>query len=139
MKCETETCGPIVKVSAALICREGKFLICRRPMHKARGGLWEFVGGKAEAGETEEEALKRECMEELGIEVRVKGEYMRLTHAYPDLTVELALFRAEIAAGEPQLLEHIALKWISPEEIGGYDFCPADEAILEKIAREGLS
>ena len=127
----------ITQVVAALIRRGDRFLICQRPEYKARGLLWEFVGGKVEPGETKEQALARECREELEIDIRVTEAYMQVVHTYPDLTVELTLFRAEIVRGVPQLLEHEAMAWITPEEIDRYDFCPADEEILERLRRDG--
>lgn len=125
----------MTEVAAALIWRKGKFFICKRPEGKARAHLWEFVGGKVEAGETREEALVRECREELGIEVRVGEKFMEVTHAYPDLTVHLTVYHAEIVWGEPQLFEHEDARWIAPYEIGEYAFCPADEDILREIER----
>ena len=126
----------MTEVVAALIWEGERFLAARRPAHKARGLLWEFVGGKVEAGETKEAALIRECREELGIELSVGDVYMDVTHEYPDLTVHLTLFHASIAAGTPQLLEHCELRWITAAEIYGLDFCPADEEIREKIKRD---
>ena len=126
----------MVEVVAALLQDASdarRFLICQRPAHKARGLLWEFVGGKVEPGETKEAALIRECREELGIQIAVGELYMELTHVYPDITIHLTLFRARIAEGVPQLLEHSALRWITPEEIGEYAFCPADEEILVRL------
>lgn len=120
-------------VAALLWDGNGRFLICQRPAHKARGLLWEFVGGKVEPGETPEEALIRECREELDIVVRPGLVFMEVEHVYPDLTVHLTLFHAEIAAGTPCRLEHNDLRWIRVEEIGGYTFCPADEVILERL------
>ena len=132
----------MVNVVAALVLRQNgnrnELLICRRPAHKARGLLWEFVGGKVEAGETPEAALIRECREELGVTVRVGEPYMEVVHPYPDLTVRLMLYRAEIAEGTPQLLEHCDLRWITPEEIPQFEFCPADESILQRIRKEGI-
>lgn len=125
-----------VEVVAALIWKGGRFLICQRPKNKARALLWEFVGGKVEAGETKEEALARECREELAIAVSVGAAFAEVTHEYPDLTVHLTLFCCNIAAGEPELLEHNDMKWIVPAEIPQYPFCPADEEILNKIERE---
>ena len=127
----------ITEVVAALIWEKGRFLICRRAAHKARGLLWEFVGGKVEAGETKEEALVRECAEELGVRVSVGEPFMEVTHAYPDLLVRLTLFYAKIVDGTPQLLEHCDLRWITPEESAEYEFCPADEGILARIRAEG--
>lgn len=127
-----------VAVAAALICQGERFLIGQRPAHKARGLLWEFVGGKLEPGETGPEALSRECREELGVTVAVGPLYARLTHTYPDLTVELLLYQAAIAAGTPQLLEHTALRWVAVDELEQYAFCPADAPILERLRAEGL-
>ena len=122
-------------VAAALIWREGKFLICRRPAHKTNALLWEFVGGKAEVGETLQETLIRECREELAITVEPHDIFMQVTHTYPDIKVLLTLFNATICEGEPQLLEHAELRWISPEEIPQFEFCPADKDILLEIRR----
>ena len=122
-----------VEVVAALIWRGDRFLACQRPAHKARGLLWEFVGGKVEPGETKEEALIRECREELGVTVRVGEVFTELTHVYPDLTVHLTLFHAAIPEGEPQKLEHNDLRWITVGEMDDYPFCPADETILQKL------
>ena len=126
----------MTEVVAALIRRGDRFLICRRPPEKARGLLWEFVGGKVEPGETKRQALARECREELDVAVEAGEVFMEVEHVYPDITIRLTLFNAVIAAGEPQLLEHVDLRWITAGEIGGFDFCPADEVILEKIKRE---
>ena len=125
----------MTEVVAALIWDENKFMICQRPAHKARGLLWEFVGGKVEPGETKEQALIRECREELAVTLRVGEVFMEVTHEYPDLTVHLTLFHATIAEGVPQMLEHRDIKWITPDEIPNYDFCPADEEILENIQK----
>lgn len=120
-------------VVAALIWQGDRFLICQRPAHKKRGLLWEFVGGKTESGETRESALKRECMEELAISVDVGDVFMEVDHVYPDLTVHLTLFNTQIIEGEIQLLEHNDAKWITVDEIDEFDFCPADEEILEQL------
>ena len=125
----------MTEVVAALIWDGDRFMICQRPAHKARGLLWEFVGGKIEAGETPEQALVRECREELAITLSVGGKFMDVVHEYPDLTVHLTLFSAVIAAGVPQLLEHNDIRWITPAEIGEYEFCPADETILQEIIK----
>ena len=123
----------MVEVVAALIWDKDKFMICQRPAYKARGLLWEFVGGKVEPGETKEQALSRECKEELNVLLSVGDVFMDVVHEYPDLTVHLTLFGATIAEGIPQMLEHNDIKWITPSEIPHYKFCPADEEILTKI------
>ena len=123
----------MVEVIAALIWRDDKFMICQRPAHKARGLLWEFVGGKVEPGEKKEQALIRECQEELAVTLSVGDVFMDVVHEYPDLTVHLTLFNATIAEGEPQKLEHNDIQWISANEIPNYEFCPADEERLARI------
>ena len=123
----------MTEVVAALIWDGDRFLICQRPAHKARGLLWEFVGGKVEPGETKPQALIRECQEELGITVAPMELYMELQHVYPDITIHLSLFHCTIAAGTPQLLEHHALRWIHPSEIDQFEFCPADSEILARL------
>ena len=123
----------MVEVVAALIWEGDRFLICQRPAHKARGLLWEFVGGKLEPGETKEAALIRECREELDITVSVGDMFMEVDHIYPDITVHLTLFNAAVAEGTLTLLEHNDAKWITVSEIDNFEFCPADEEILVKI------
>ena len=123
----------MTQVVAALIWRGDHFLACQRPAHKARGLLWEFVGGKVEPGESKKAALIRECQEELGITITVGDVFMELVHEYPDLTVELTLFHAQIAEGEPQKLEHHDIRWITVDEIDDYVFCPADKDILKRL------
>ena len=123
----------MTEVVAALIWDNDKFMICQRPAHKARALLWEFVGGKVEPGVTKEQALIRECKEEIAVTLSVGDVFMDVIHEYPDITVHQTLFNATIAAGVPQKLEHNDIKWITPAEIPNYDFCPADEEILKKI------
>ncbi len=123
----------MVEVVAALIWDGDRFLICQRPENKARGLLWEFVGGKVEPGETKKQALIRECREELDITVQPGEVFMEVTHVYPDITVHLTLFSAVILAGVPQLLEHKDLRWITPAQIREFSFCPADREILQRI------
>lgn len=125
----------VTEVVAALIWEQDKFMICQRPAHKARGLLWEFVGGKVEPGETREQALIRECREELAVELDVGGVFTEVVHEYPDLTVHLTLFHAAIREGTPEKLEHEDIRWITVNEIDQYVFCPADEEILAKLKR----
>lgn len=127
----------MTEVAAALIWDGDRFLACQRPANKARGLLWEFVGGKVEPGETREQALIRECREELAVTVRVGGIFMEVTHEYPDLTVHLTLFHAAIADGTPQMLEHNDLRWVTIQEMDELTFCPADEVILDELRRRG--
>ena len=123
----------MVEVVAALIWDNEKFLICQRPANKARPLLWEFVGGKVEPGETKEQALVRECQEELDITLDVGLAFMDVVHEYPDINVHLTLFNSTIKSGIPTLLEHNDMAWIAPSEISHYEFCPADQEILKEI------
>lgn len=125
----------ITEVVAALIWDGPRFMICQRPAHKARALLWEFVGGKVEPGETKEQALIRECREELAVTIAVQEAFMTVVHEYPDITVRLTLFNAVIVDGTPQKLEHNDIQWITPAQIPLYDFCPADTEILERIVK----
>ena len=127
----------MTEVVAALIWQGERFMICQRPAHKARGMMWEFVGGKVEPGESKEQALVRECREELAVEVAVGDIFLEVTHTYPDITVHLTLFHASIVQGVPQKLEHNDIRYITVDEIPQYEFCPADEVILQKLRQEG--
>ena len=127
----------MVDVVAALIRDGERFLICKRPAHKARALMWEFPGGKVEAGESPRDALIRECMEELDITLDVGELYMQVTHEYPDIRIRLSLYEAVIASGQLRGKEHEALCWILPREIPDYEFCPADVDIIHRIRREG--
>lgn len=122
-----------IEVVAALICKNGRFLICRRPTGKARGGLYEFPGGKVEAGEMPRQALRRECLEELAIDTRIHDAVADVEHSYPELTIHLTLYRTEILQGEPQALEHDDLQWITADQLEDHPFCPADVAFHEAI------
>lgn len=121
-------------VVAALIWDGDRFLICQRPAHKARGLMWEFVGGKVEPGESMENALIRECLEELGITVHPGSVFMQVFHEYPDIHIRLTLYNCTISNGTPQLFEHHDLRWITPSEIPQFVFCPADREILEWLS-----
>lgn len=126
----------MVEVVAALIWDKDKFLICQRPKNKARPLLWEFVGGKVESGETKEQALVRECKEELGVAVKPLDLFFVVEHNYPDISIRLTVYNAVIESECIQKLEHNDIKWITEKEIKNYSFCPADKEILEKILRD---
>lgn len=124
-----------IEVVAALVCRGNRFLICRRPQHKARAGLYEFPGGKIEPGETPQQALVRELSEELAIQSVVCEAVADVYHSYPELTIHLTLYRAELPTGEPAPLEHDDLQWITLSQLEDYSFCPADIAFHAAICR----
>lgn len=125
----------MIDVVAALIHNGNKFLICKRPPEKARGLLWEFPGGKVENGETPKNALIRECLEELDITIKVTDVFCETVHSYPDTDIHLTLFNADIIEGEPKLIEHINMKWITKNDISKYNFCPADHTILTLLQK----
>ena len=127
-----------VRVVAAVVRRGDAILVSRRHAHAARGGQWEFPGGKVEPGETEPEALRREIAEELGCGLEVGGLVVRHVHRYPDLEVELAFYACRLPAGaEPRPLGVAALEWAPDHALGGYDFCEADLPVLPLLAASG--
>ena len=121
-----------LEVAAAMLTRGQTVLLCRRPAGKARALQWEFPGGKLEPGETGEQALARECREELGAEVRVGPRVDELVFDYPDLSVHLTLYQAEPLT-EPRALEHSALDWVGPAGLERYDLCPADRRFVPAV------
>ncbi len=125
-----------VRVVAAVVRRGGRILITRRRDDAARGGLWEFPGGKVEAGEAEPEALRREIHEELGCGVDVGRLVLRHRHRYPDLEVELAFYACELTAGEePRPLGVAAVEWAAAGTLASYPFCEADVPVLAEIEK----
>ena len=122
-----------LKVSAALIFRRGSLLITQRHAKAHLGGLWEFPGGKLEAGETFEQCLVREIREELGVEISVKSLFAEITHDYPERSVHLKFFRCELVSGEPQPLDCAAVKWVKQNELTDFEFPAADVQLLEQL------
>ena len=122
-----------VEVSAALIFHGGKLLITQRHAKSHLGGLWEFPGGKREAGETFEQCLVREIREELGVEISVGKLFEEISHDYPEKSVRLKFFLCELIAGEPQPLDCAAVKWIEKSELAKFEFPAADTRLLEKL------
>lgn len=110
-----------------------RFLVQQRLPNKSRANLWEFPGGKVEAGETDEAALARECHEELAVELRVGRRLWSTSHDYPDLTVQLELFAADIVSGVPQALGAQAIRFCTPVEMQALPFCEADLPLLESL------
>ena len=126
----------MLEVVAALIIKDNKLMICQRPAFKSRPLLWEFPGGKVEENETKEQALKRECKEELDILIEVRDLYAEVSYTYPDISINLSLFKASVKNGEPRLIEHNDLKWINLDQLDEFDFCSADKSIIEKLKNE---
>jgi 8-oxo-dGTP diphosphatase len=125
--------GPPIEVAAGLVFRDGKLLITQRPPESHLGGLWEFPGGKREAGESFEQCLRRELVEELGIEVEVHELLEDLTHHYPERSVHLKFFRCRWLRHEPRAILCHDWKWIGPEQLADYPFPAADARLLEKL------
>ena len=119
------------EVTAAIIRRNGKILVCRRA-YGSCAHLWEFPGGKTEPGETPFECLVRELREELCSDIKPLREYCR--SVYGELS--FVFIEAEIVSGEPQLSVHEEIKWMLPEELTGFEWCPADKAVAEEISKE---
>jgi len=120
-------------VAAGVVFRDGRVLITQRRAQDHLGGLWEFPGGKREPGESFADCLKRELMEELGIEVEAGEVIDSITHAYPEKTVRLEFMRCRWLRNEPRALACEAFAWVSREELGGYTFPEADDRMLEKL------
>ena len=123
----------VIEVSAGLIFRHRQILITQRHAAAHLGGLWEFPGGKREAGETFEQCLARELREDLGVEVSVGELFETVTHAYPEKTVHLQFHLGRIQCGEPQPLGCAALRWVNQSELADYAFPAADAQLLEKL------
>ena len=125
----------VIEVVGGIIRRGEKYLLGKRPLGKSQGGTWEFVGGKIELGETPEEALARECREEIALPIVNAKIRTAVTHAYPDRTIHLTLIDCEPAPGaEPTALEHDALGWFTASEMSSLNFCPADAELLPVLA-----
>jgi 8-oxo-dGTP diphosphatase len=129
----------LVDVSAAFIKRaDGRVLLAQRGASKSRPLKWEFVGGKLEAGETGETALVRECREELKVDISVKQPLAVSIEEYPDIKIRLTLYECMISSGEPTLTEHADIRWVLPEEISGFDLCPADRKLIYQLKEKYL-
>ncbi len=123
-------------VTAAIIRRNGKILICQRAEGGSCAWLWEFPGGKVEKGETPEHSLIRECREELGLDIYVKGVFAEKTWKYPEREIAFTFYYANITGGELRMNAHNAICWVSPQELKNYTFCPADVEIAERLENE---
>jgi mutator protein MutT len=126
--------APVVEVAAGLIVRDGQILITRRRRDAHLGGLWEFPGGKRHPSESFETCLAREVNEELGLSVAVHEQVAAAEHVDADRRVRLRFYRCTIVAGEPQTLGCDAFRWVTPDEITGYRFPPADAQLVREIA-----
>ncbi len=123
-----------VRVVAAVIERDGKYLITQRRTAAVLAGLWEFPGGKVEPGETDEDALRRELVERMGVEVDVQGLIARRTHQYEGYSVDLTLYRAVIRPGnDPRALRIADFRWVASSDFDKYPFPAADQATMDLL------
>src|SRR5665647_3032586 len=127
-----------IEVSAALIFHHGKLLVAQRQADAHLGGLWEFPGGKREAGETFEACLIREIREELGVEISVGELFEEIRHDYPEKSVHLKFFICRLLAGEPQPLDCAAVRWVDKTGLGSYEFPAADAQLLARLGTMGF-
>ncbi len=123
----------MIRVVAAALMSHGRVLVAKRPHHAPRGGVWEFPGGKVEAGESDPHALARELSEELETLVYVRERLGDVVHVYDDITIELVLYRCRIRAGGPRAVEHDDLRWLAPNELDELDWAPADAKLVGAV------
>ncbi len=128
----------MIPVVAALIVREGRLLIARRPEGRHMAGRWEFPGGKLEKGESPEDAVEREIREELGLDVRAGRIYQAIAYSYPEKDVLLLFYAAAVVSGEPRPIEEAEIRWVTVAELDGYAFAPVDEMLVQRLKRDGL-
>ena len=128
-----------LRVTAAIIKKDGRILIAKRKKGWRFAGKWEFPGGKIEPHETPEECLKRELREELGIETRIGEFFCSSTYAYPHATVQLLVYQAFHVSGEYTLYDHQEIRWVLPDELTEYDFPEADKPVIEKLIGSAVS
>ena len=124
----------IVEVVGAIIKDGDRYLVGQRAANKAQGGLWEFMGGKIEPGETPEEALARECREELSLDIENEHIIDSVVHEYPEKTIRLTLISCSPKHGSiPKALEHQQIRWVTVHEMRGMPFAPADSELIDKL------
>lgn len=125
----------MIKVSAAIIQQEGKYLITRRHKHSHLGHLWEFPGGKFEVDESPEDCIIRECREEIDLEVKALRLFHEVKHSYPEVTIHLYFFICEIVSGTPKALDCADIAWVRPDEFKNYEFPKADFELIKELSK----
>jgi mutator protein MutT len=125
----------VIKVAAAIIRRSDYILLTRRRPDSHLPNLWEFPGGKVEAGESMADALQRELREELGIHAEIHDEYYSTIHHYREKSVDLHFFNCTIIEGEPRAIEVAEFRWVKPADLHSYEFPEADFELVERLAR----
>ncbi|HXX76163.1 MAG TPA: 8-oxo-dGTP diphosphatase MutT [Nitrospiraceae bacterium] len=125
-----------IEVAAGLINRDGRYLIARRKSGVHLEGLWEFPGGKREAGETLEECLRRELWEELHVRIDLVSPFHIIRHEYPEKTVELHFFRCTIESGQPTPVDCAEIRWVYPDQLENFEFPPADRPVIDSLQEQ---
>lgn len=126
----------VLEVTAAVIEKDGKILIAKRPKHKAYPGKWEFPGGKVEAGETPENCLKREIKEELGTDSLIQRPFLTWDYQYPDgKKYRFHSFICQPLGDNLQMLVHEELAWVFPDDLKNFDLLDADKVLVEEIKK----
>lgn len=126
-----------IVVVAAVVEKDGRFLVARRLAGTHLAGCWEFPGGKVHPGETDESALQREMLEELNTGISIARKIFQTTHAYPERIVDLHFYRTELT-GEPEPALGQQLRWISREEFGALEFPAGDAELIEGLINASL-
>ncbi|HXH06418.1 MAG TPA: (deoxy)nucleoside triphosphate pyrophosphohydrolase [Vicinamibacterales bacterium] len=126
---------PTIIVVAAVVERDGRFLVTRRPDGTHLEGCWEFPGGKCEPGESHADCLAREMREELGVDIAMGDRVLEVTHSYDDRIVELHFYRCRLL-GDPSPQLGQQLRWVTREELGSLPFPPADEELIALLTGE---
>ncbi len=130
----------IIEVVGAIIKDGDRYLVGQRAANKAQGGLWEFMGGKIEPGETPEQALARECREELALEIENEHIIDSVVHEYPEKTIRLTLIECMPKPGSvPKALEHQQIRWVTRAEMDVLDFALADRELIDKVFKEEVT
>ncbi len=125
-----------IAVVGAVLVRDGRILAAQRGEGMSLAGRWEFPGGKIEPGETPQETLRREIVEELGCRIEIGELVARTEHAYDFGLVDLSTYWCRLIDGEPALTEHAALVWADAEELAALEWAPADVEAVETILAE---
>jgi 8-oxo-dGTP diphosphatase len=126
----------LIQVTAAIIHRNGKLLLCQRPRGKRCALLWEFPGGKIEPYETPEECLARECREELGITIKAEQLVQKVIYTYPDITVNIHFYFCKLIDGDPVCIEHNDIQWFTLDEVFKLPLCAADNKMLNLASED---
>ena len=127
-----------INVVGAIIIKEGKVFCCQRGLEKSLPGKWEFPGGTLEEGETPEQCLKRELLEELAVITEIGDLICTSEYIYtPDWVIRLLVYKTTVVSGSFNLNAHDEIRWVRPADLAAYDFPEADRPIVEKLIREG--